>query len=424
MLHSVRMLRAALISLGLISTGVVVGEAQEASPEAGPPEGCTVVAEGLINPRYVALGDDGTLYITEAGNGGDEDLTPPGEEATPEDAPQLEATPAEADAGGTPEGPQVGTRGDTGQITAVSPDGEQSVVADGLPSYSEGVGPAGIVVGDGELLVATGGSAVVTGIDPLENENSILRIDIETGEVTQVAELGSYEVENNPDGDEVHPNLYGMDIGADGLLYVADAGGNTVYSVDPATGEFDLVGVVPGPALPEAEEAAADATPIADEELGGPPESVPTGLHVGEDGNVYVITLGAFVPGAAEVLIVQADGTFVNAATGLSVGVGVALGPDGALYASQLASFTSETEPPGPGNVVRIGEDGSIEPVVEGVPFPHGITFDEEGNLYVVANSTVFGPPPSEPNGEVWRCDGVASGEAASATVADHREAA
>ncbi len=238
--QSARMLRAVVVSIGLMFTGVVVGEAQDASPEAGPPEGCTVVAEGLINPRYVALGDDGTLYITEAGNGGDETLAPEGEaEATPadvEEAPQLEATPAEADTAQEDEGPPVSNRGNSGQVTAVSPDGEQSVVADGLPSYGEGVSPTGIVVGDGELLVSTGGSAAAIGIDPLENENSILRIDIETGEVTQVVELGSFEVENNPDGTDTNPNLYGMDLGADGLLYVADAGGNTVYSVDPETG--------------------------------------------------------------------------------------------------------------------------------------------------------------------------------------------
>ena len=232
--------------------------------------------------------------------------------------------------------------------------------------------------------------------------------------MTQVAELGSFEVENNPDGTDVNPNLYGMDIGAEGWLYVADAGGNTVYRVDPATGEFALVGIVPGPQLPGGPEAAAtpgeevedavqaDASPIADEEQGGPPHAVPTGLHVGADGNVYITTLAAFIPGAAQVLIAQADGTFVPVASGLTLGIGVTLGPDGAIYVSQLASLTSPEEPPGPGNVVRIEADGTITPVVEGIPFPHGITFDDAGNLYVVAYSTAFGPPMGP--GQVWRC--------------------
>jgi len=374
--------------LGALS--VNSGFAQDASPVAQPegvPEGCTVVADGLMNPRYVALADDGTLYITEAGNGGDEVVT------------SVEGEESE-EAGPPP------TRGNSGRLTAVSPDGEQTVVADGLPSYSEGVGPAGIALGDGVVWISVGGAAVAAGIEPLENENSILQVDVATGEVTQVAELGSFEEENNPDGTDVNPNLYGMDLGADGQLYVNDAGGNTVFKVDPASGEFSLLGIVPSPALPEGQAPEAEASPIADEEQSGPPQPVPTGLHVGADGNVYLVTLGAFIPGASTVFIAQADGSFVQVATGLSVGVGVTLGPDGALYVSQLASLESQL--PGPGNVVRLGADGSVETVVDGISFPHGITFNAEGDLFVIANSTSFGPPASEPNGQLLRCDGIA----------------
>jgi hypothetical protein len=381
-----------VLSFGALSlVGVAAASAQDASPEAetgGIPSGCTVVASGLNNPRFVALGADGTLYVTEAGNGGDEVMEMPG------------ATPVE---GGEEAGPPP-TRGFTGQVSAIAPDGTQSVIADGLPSYGEGVGPTGIVVGDGVLWISTGGGAVAAGIEPLENEDSILSIDLATGDVTQIAELGSYEADNNPDGTDVNPNLYAMDIGADGQLYVNDAGGNTIYKVDPTTGDFALLGIVPAPELPE---QPADATPVADEETEGPPQPVPTGLDIGADGNLYIVTLGAFIPGASTVFIAQADGTFVQVATGLSVGIGVTLGPDGALYVSQLASLTGEQ--PGPGNVVRIAADGSFETVVDGIAFPHGMAFDAEGNLYVVANSTTFGPPPSEPDGQVLRCDGIAA---------------
>lgn len=81
----------------------IAARSQEATPigEQGPggpglpppPEGATVVADGLLNPRYLALGDDGTLYITENGFGGDETISPPavgtGElEATPDGTPE------------------------------------------------------------------------------------------------------------------------------------------------------------------------------------------------------------------------------------------------------------------------------------------------------------------------------------------------
>jgi hypothetical protein len=219
-----RWLIALAIAVGAtftIATGVI---AQDATPagQATPvgvtlPAGCTVLADGLINPRYVAVAADGTVYVTEAGTGGEETVgeSGPGEE------------------GGGPL-----TRGTTGQVTAVSPDGTQSVVASGLPSYSAGSGPGGIVLGEGVLWITIGGAAVISNIEPLENENSILQIDVATGEVTQIAELGTFEVENNPDGTDLNPNLYGMDIGADGQLYVADAGGNTVFRVDPASSPY------------------------------------------------------------------------------------------------------------------------------------------------------------------------------------------
>jgi sugar lactone lactonase YvrE len=399
-----RLLMALVIAIGLITAGAGGVIAQDATPTDGTPAagempmpaGCTVVADGLINPRFVKVATDGTIYVTEAGTGGEEPLEggPEGEEGPPQ------------------------TRGTSGQVTAISPDGTQTVVASGLASYAEGAGPAGLVLGDGVIWVAIGGGAGIRGIDPLQTENSVVQIDLATGEATVLADLGAFEIENNPDGTDVNPNLYGMDIGADGQLYVADAGGNTVYRVDPATGEFTLLGVVPGPQLSgppgseatpvEGEEVApeAESSPAAEDET-GPPNAVPTGLHVGTDGNVYVATLGAFIPGAAEVVIAQADGSFVQAGGGLTLGIGVALGPDGALYVSQLANLTSETEPPGPGNVVRIGADGTMETVVEGIPFAHGITFDDVGNLYVVAYSTSFGPPAGP--GQVWRCDGIAA---------------
>ena len=420
---------ALLLGLAVGGTGAA---AQDASPEAGGgelPEGCEVVAEGLLNPRQLAIAEDGTLYVTEAGIGGDEEVAPPAEEpvveeevaelvgspaaeaiveeASPTADEEDEATPATGEAAeGGPEGegfPPL-NRGDTGQVTMVTPDGTQSVVAGELPSYSIGVGPAGIVVADGQLWVANGGAAPVLGIDPLPNENAVLLIDPETGDVTPIADLGAYEVENNPDGTDVNPNLYGMDLGADGQLYVADAGGNTVYRVDPATGEYALLGVIPELPLPEDETTGADASPEADAPTSL--QAVPTGVDVGADGNVYVGLLGAEVPGAARVQIAQADGTFVDAATGLTAVVGVALGPDGALYASQISTnFAGEV--PEPGNVVRVGEDGDPEVVVEELPVPNGIAFDQDGNLYVVVNSVAFGP--GEPQGQVWRCEGVAA---------------
>lgn len=386
--------------------------AQDATPvaspsEAGPglpplPEGATVVAEGLWNPRFLAFGDDGTLYITENGVGGDQVLTPPSmgtselEGATPVASPDnVEGTPDDVEAPPMP----PSTRGYTGQISQVTVDGTQSVLATGLASYSDGVGPVGIALGAGEIYFSIGGMAVGQGATPLPEENTVNRLVLATGAVETIAELGPYEEANNPDGTDVNPNLYMIANGADGQLLVADAGGNTIYSVDPASGEFSLVAVVPS--LDELTGAEPDPDM-------GPRHPVPTGIAVGADGTTYVGLLSEFWPeGAPSVLVLAEDGTFTPAGGPLSFNVGIAVGPDGLVYASQLMGFTSPDAPPGPGSVVRITADGTVETVVEAVMMPHGLAFDTEGNLYIAINSLMSAP--DMPAGQVIRIDGVAT---------------
>lgn len=384
-----------------IAAGIPAGRAvlaQDASPVAGAapglPAGAIVVADGLVNPRFIVISEDGTLYVTENGSGGDELLTPP--------AGQPGATPVASE--GTPaasEGPpeDAVTRGYTGQITQVTSDGTQSVLAGGLLSYNVGVGPVGIALGTGELFFDIGGGAVGAGFEPLPEENTVNRVNLETGEVTLVASLGTYEVENNPDGTDVNPNLYEIALDTNGRLLVNDAGGNTVYSVDPATGQFELLAVIP----------PAGQLPGGEGLAGGDAERqpVPTGLALG-DGVAFVGLLSEGWPeGAPSVLTVAPDGTIGAVASGLSMLVGLTTGPDGQLYGSQLFGAPDASGMPGPGSIVRIYGDGTVETVVEGLPTPHGTAFDVAGNMYVAINSLAMGP--GSPAGQVIRLDGIAA---------------
>src|SRR5215211_7498796 len=308
--------------------GLAVGTvaAQEATPVPGPglpppPENCTVVAQGLSAPRFVAVGDDGSVFVTEVGTGGDEVLNmaqPGAEEGTP--APQLEeASPVAEEEAAPPS-----TRGYTGQVTKIAPDGTQSVLTSGLPSYSDGVGSHGIVFADGQLYVATGGAGVGSGIDPLPEENSIYRIDPESGEATIIASLGEYEVENNPDGTDVNPNLYSL-VYTDGQLYVSDAGGNTIYQVDPDSGDFSLFAVMPG--LNE----LTGGTPGAEDDR----QPVPTGLAVDPDGGFFVGMLSEGWPaGSPSILHLDMDGIFTTVATDLVMVVALYVDSDGNLFAT------------------------------------------------------------------------------------------
>ncbi|MBA3414103.1 MAG: ScyD/ScyE family protein [Chloroflexia bacterium] len=394
-----RLAMVAAAALGSTLGGSATALAQEDGLPPTP-AGCEVIAEGLVNPRGIALGDDGTVYVSEAGSGGDEVVTPPGaaeepsQVATP-DPVAAEAIPADSEEGEA--GPPL-TRGDSGQVTQIAPDGTQSVLASGLASYSEGVGPLGIVFADGQLWVAVGGAGVAFGVEPLETEAAVVRIDPASGEATVVAELAPYEVANNPDGSDINSNLYGMDLGADGRLYVADAGGNSLYAVDPASGEVSLIAVVPTLS------GLTDATPAADPLTER--QSVPTGVAVGADGAVNVALLSEVWPeDAPNVVRLTGDGTFEPVATGLTGVVDLEAAPDGALYATQIWTGF-EGNLPLPGSVERILPDGSAETVLEGIFLPHGLAIADDGTLYLTANSVAFGP---EPAGQLLRCAGLTS---------------
>jgi len=386
---------AALAAPAMLGGGLAT--AQEATPAPGPmalPAGCSVVASELVNPRSVAVGDDGSIYITEAGSGGDEQIM----------APATEGTPAPAEV--------LTQRGPSGQVTVISPDGAQSVLATGLPSYTFGtevVGPAGVTVSNGIVYVAVGGPGPATSmVDPITNQDSVVAIDPATGEVTTVADIGSFERSANPDPNAIDSNLYGIGAAADGTLYVADAGGNTVYQVNPETGEFSVFAVIPGIATPDgpANPARGGAKEI---------DPVPTGIAIGEDGTVYVSLLsgGPFIPGTAKIMAIAADGTVTDAATGLTMLGDVAIGPDGNFYVSQISDNFLAGEMPAPGSVVQVSTDGTATPVVSDLMLPNGIAFGADGSLYVVINSTA--PAGTPPMGMLLKCD-VGAGMAPAAS--------
>lgn len=340
-----------------------------------------VVASGLISPRFLAVAEDGALYVSEAGAGGAEPL---------------------AQAPGA-------TRGTTGRVTRVAPGGAKTVVAADLPSYlGTGYGgPAGLVLADGALWLAIGRPAqVTTQVAPFPNDGAVVRIDPRTGAVTKVADILAYEKANNPDGFSVESNLYGMALGADGNLYVADAGGNTLYRVNPRTGELAVAAVFAG--LP---------TSRANQNRGGKNEldPVPTGVAAGPDRSIYVGLLpgGPPAPGGAKVVRVAPAGTVSDAATGPTTINSVAFGPDGLLYIGEFSAGRDATAQPPvtlPGRVLRVLADGTTQIVADGLEYPNGITFDRAGNLYVAVSPTISGaPPPGEPRGQVLRFDGVAS---------------
>ncbi|CAN5367850.1 hypothetical protein BH09CHL1_BH09CHL1_14560 [soil metagenome] len=383
-----------------------VANAQESTPAGAPPavsipNGCTVVASGLYNPRYVAVDADGSVYVTEAGHSGD----------TPIFATPGAGTPVAAD--------PVTTAGTSGQVTKIAADGTQSVLTTGLSSITFGtevVGPAGIAISNGKIYVATGGPGPMTpAVAPIAGANSIISIDPATGEATVLSDIGAYEVSTNPDPNAIDSDLYGLSAGADGSLYVADAGGNVVYKVNAADGTFAPLAVIPGLAM------EGFSNPLR----GGAAEidPVPTSVYAAADGTVYVGLLSGapFAPGTAKVQAIAADGTVSDFVNGLTTVVDVTASPNGTLYASQLSTNFTGAAGPEPGQIVRLNADGTSTPVAGGLFLLNGIAFDTDGSFYAVIGTTA--PADAPPSGQLLKCD-LATTEADAAAAAGSTPAA
>lgn len=370
----------------VLAAALLVGYGVPAAPVMAQ-DGPVVVAEGLNAPQGVLVAPDGSIWVVDSGVGGDTEvdaINPMGERVT-------------------------ATFGDTGRVIRIGADGSQEVMA-ALPSIligEEATGGARLAVIDGEVYVANGvwvsdGSPESV---PLPNTAAILRINAD-GSLTEVAETWSLEKELNPDGSVIETHPYGMAVGPDGLLWVADAGANTLLRVDVNSGAVELLATF---------EPLPGAFPNPN--LGGEmlTDAVPTGIAFDDEGNALVSLLSGFpfIPGSAKVLKVAPDGGVTVYADGLTMLTDLRRGPDGAFYAVQFAVFTDQGPQFGSGALVRIEEGGASVPVVEGLAFPTSVDFNADGDAYI----TIFGGGPPGA-GQLIMVAGVASGTTGGAAVA------
>jgi hypothetical protein len=108
---------------------------------------------------------------------------------------------------------------------------------------------------------------------------------------------------------------------------------------------------------------------------------------VDADGNAYVgfETTPPYPDGGSKVVKVAPDGTVTDHWTGLTAVVDVEFGPDGVLYAAELAVGNSEEPPflaPNAGRIVRQTGPDSLEVVVSDSPPPVYMGFSGDGRLY------------------------------------------
>ncbi|MCA9895672.1 MAG: ScyD/ScyE family protein [Anaerolineae bacterium] len=324
-----------------------------------------IVIEGLNGPQGLHVDSDGNVWVIDSGMGGEEAI----QFLSTETGQLIDAT-----------------LGQTSRIVRLGSNGEVSEYAT-LPSIAAGedfIGGARLTVLDGTLYATVGSWQILLGEEPTIDDYSVVVSVAEDGSLTTVADFWSHELVNNPDGtDNIESHPYGITVGPNGLLFVADAAANALISVDPETSETTTIAVFEG--MP-----GVFPNPLRGGQLLTDP--VPTGVVAAEDGTIYVSLLSGapFIPGSAKVVQVAADGTVSDFALGHTMLTDLKMGPDGNLYAVSFGMFTEEGPVFNSGSVVRILEDGTSEVVLDGLPFATALAFDSDGNGYVAVNGVAI----------------------------------
>jgi hypothetical protein len=266
-----------------------------------------VVADGLDNPRGLAFGPKGALFVAEAGRGG------PG--------PPCATVPP-------PPPGNVQCYGPTGAVTRIWR-GRQKRVVEGLPSLAPPPGGDGVEAHAGPTDISFAGRRgfLVTGLgfDPDVRTTDLVPVGGLFGHLwrfwpglRRVADISAFDKRTNPDGGPTDSNPYAV-LATHDARYIVDAGGNSL--VRARRGEVTLVAVFP---------ARPNPGPV------GPPmfESVPDSVARGPGGGLFVgeFTGFPFPVGAARVYRVGSGGALEVYASGFTNIIDIAFDSWGNLY--------------------------------------------------------------------------------------------
>src|SRR5436190_1996411 len=351
-----------------LSTTTTFRAAASRSNSRAPVE---LFATGLNNPRGLTFGPDGDLYVAEGGLGGAATTT----------AAQCEQVRA-------PVGPYSG--GFTARISKIDPSGVRTTVAQGLPSSQTSPllgslvsGIADVAFVNHELYAIEAAAGCSHGL--LNTDNAVIRVNGD-GTTTIVADLSAFQRANPV----AHPEE--GDFEPDGTLYNMVAVRGDLYAVEPNHGEIDRVDVSTGDVSRVIDVSASQG------------HIVPT--TIAYDGNFFFGNLGLFpiAPGSSSIYKVTPSGQIITWAQGLTTVLGLAFDSRHRMYVLE-----SMTEPgfPGPqefgtGRVIRIDPDRTQTTIATGFSFPTAFTMGPDGALYV-SNLGFGGPVPGL--GQIYRVE-------------------
>ncbi len=325
---------AIIVVLGLIY--LVLRSDPELRPRLYPPE---PVATGLTNPRALAFGADGLLYVAEAGASG--------------------CT--------------------SGQVSRITTEGQLEVIATGLPSNPElgrlrPAGPSSLWPLDGAWLVATG-SADDALLRVRRQQPSVPATDLRAA----LAKVG------------LTGTLAPLGLVADGTqVVVLEAASATLVRLDLRAPDTPR----PTP-VPDYDPVVVGRLPAGVNALNLAP-SADGGWLVVDFGPI------PYEQGSGAIWHVSPTGQVARVVEGLTMPVDVTTGAAGELYIVELSAFynrRTDRFTPGTGRVILARPDEGARPMLTDLDFPTAIVRGADNNLYFTTHGA-FGEPGS---GGIWR---------------------
>jgi hypothetical protein len=358
-------LTTVLSALALVlAIGIVREVAAKPQPKATQAT-MSIFATGLNNPRGLKFGPDGFLYVAEGGIGGMD--------------PACVVVPAVGPYTGNPTNARVS------RIV----NGVPTPVGDPLPSDQTSPDSGSLVSGVADvafigdtLYALIAGAGCSHGVPTIPNE--VIRLN-DDGSWTQIADLSAFLAANpvkNPDPDDFEP---------DGTWYSMIAVRGDLYAVEPNHQEIDRISPTTG-----------DISRVVDISASYPPPTNENRAWVGPTaltyhGNFFFGNLGPFpiVPGTEQVRKLTPSGKFKTWATGLTTVLGLAFDNRDRLYVLESMTNPGFPDPSqgGSGKVVRIDPSGAQTVVASGLSFPTAMTMGPDGALYV--SNIGLGAPPA-----------------------------